>query len=331
MADEGRAVVGRLREARRRDEALHRRRGARGVPGRRHVDVAPVHRPPDQPVPRGVRPDQEEGSAQGPLRAQVHAGLRGFGCGSVAWPTRTPLATEVAADPDPADRRPTADARRRAPGRGGAAGRPARARAPPRGAVAAPRRDPALGARGARVSPASPACWRCGGSRRRLVDRRRPGPDARRRPGERASTTGTAASSGTDFAASASACSRATRSAWASASCSASRSGSFRSVEAFFESPIGFLRYIPATALTPLFLLWLGIDETPKVALIIAGTVFYNILMIADVARGVPRELIATSYTLGAGRTRVLRRVDPPALRGPASSTSPASTSPPRG
>jgi NitT/TauT family transport system permease protein len=85
--------------------------------------------------------------------------------------------------------------------------------------------------------------------------------------------------------------------------------GSFRSVEAFWESPIGFLRYIPATALTPLFLLWLGIDETPKVALIIAGTVFYNILMIADVARGVPRELITTSYTLGAGRTRVLRKV----------------------
>ncbi len=43
--------------------------------------------------------------------------------------------------------------------------------------------------------------------------------------------------------------------------------GSFRSIEAFWESPIGFLRYIPATALTPLFLLWLGIDETPKVAL----------------------------------------------------------------
>jgi NitT/TauT family transport system permease protein len=85
--------------------------------------------------------------------------------------------------------------------------------------------------------------------------------------------------------------------------------GSYRSIEAFWESPIGFLRYIPATALTPLFLLWLGIDETPKVALIIAGTVFFNILMVADVARNVPRELITASYTLGASRTRVLRRV----------------------
>ena len=40
--------------------------------------------------------------------------------------------------------------------------------------------------------------------------------------------------------------------------------GSFRSVEAFLEPQIGFLRYIPASALTPLFLLWLGIDEAPE-------------------------------------------------------------------
>ncbi len=85
--------------------------------------------------------------------------------------------------------------------------------------------------------------------------------------------------------------------------------GSFRSVEAFWESPIGFLRYIPATALTPLFIIWLGIDEGPKVALIIAGTVFFNVVMIADVARLVPREMILTAYTLGAGRTRALVRV----------------------
>jgi NitT/TauT family transport system permease protein len=85
--------------------------------------------------------------------------------------------------------------------------------------------------------------------------------------------------------------------------------GSFRSVEAFWESPIGLLRYIPATALTFLFLAWLGIDESPKVALVIAGTVFFNIVMIADVARNVPKEMVDTAYTLGAGRARVLGRV----------------------
>ncbi|MEJ7846248.1 MAG: ABC transporter permease [Acidimicrobiales bacterium] len=85
--------------------------------------------------------------------------------------------------------------------------------------------------------------------------------------------------------------------------------GSFRSVEALTTSPIGFLRYIPASALGSLFLLWLGIDEAPKIALIVVGTVFYNILMIADVAAGVPRQLVNAAYTLGAGRWRVLRQV----------------------
>ena len=85
--------------------------------------------------------------------------------------------------------------------------------------------------------------------------------------------------------------------------------GSFRSVEALWESPIGFLRYVPATALTPLFLVWLGLDEAPKVALVVAGTVFFNVVMIADVARLVPREMILTAYTLGASRARVMSRV----------------------
>jgi NitT/TauT family transport system permease protein len=85
--------------------------------------------------------------------------------------------------------------------------------------------------------------------------------------------------------------------------------GSLASAEALFEPLIGFLRYIPAGALTPLFLLWLGIGESPKITLIVVGTVFYNILMIADVARSVPRELINASSTLGATRLRTLRSV----------------------
>lgn len=85
--------------------------------------------------------------------------------------------------------------------------------------------------------------------------------------------------------------------------------GSFRSVEAFLEPSIGFLRYIPATALTGIFVLWLGIDEGPKLGLVLAGTVFYNVIMIGDVARSVPRELVNAAYTVGAGRLTVLRRV----------------------
>jgi NitT/TauT family transport system permease protein len=85
--------------------------------------------------------------------------------------------------------------------------------------------------------------------------------------------------------------------------------GALPGIEAGFEAPIGFLRYIPASALTPLMLLWLGLDESPKITLIVLGTVFFNILMVADVARSVPREMVAAASTLGASRTRTLLRV----------------------
>ncbi len=85
--------------------------------------------------------------------------------------------------------------------------------------------------------------------------------------------------------------------------------GTFVSFESFLEAPVGFLRYIPASALTPVFLLWLGLGEAPKIWLIVIGTAFFNVLMMADVARSVPRELIDASYTLGARRWTVMRRV----------------------
>ena len=84
---------------------------------------------------------------------------------------------------------------------------------------------------------------------------------------------------------------------------------SFASVESFLEPQLAFLRYVPAPALVPLFILWLGIDEPPKIWLIVVGTVFYNILMVADVGRNVPREMLNASYTLGAPRRTILRRV----------------------
>ncbi len=84
---------------------------------------------------------------------------------------------------------------------------------------------------------------------------------------------------------------------------------SFRSAESFLEPQAGLLRYIPASALTPLLLVWLGIDESPKITLIIVGTVFFNVLMVADVARAVPQEEVDAASTLGAGRLRVLFKV----------------------
>jgi NitT/TauT family transport system permease protein len=85
--------------------------------------------------------------------------------------------------------------------------------------------------------------------------------------------------------------------------------GTFLAAEALFEPLFAMLRYLPAPAFIALFLVWFGIDEAPKIALVFTGTVFFNTLMVADVVRSVPRALINVSYTLGARRGEVLRKV----------------------
>ncbi len=85
--------------------------------------------------------------------------------------------------------------------------------------------------------------------------------------------------------------------------------GGFRSIQAMFEPMIGLVRYMPATAFVPLLLIWLGLGESPKVALIFIGTVFFNTLMIANVVWQIPHELIKVSYTLGASNFGVLCKV----------------------
>lgn len=85
--------------------------------------------------------------------------------------------------------------------------------------------------------------------------------------------------------------------------------GTFQAVGALLEPLSGLLRYLPAAAFTPLLLIWLGIGEPPKIALIFLGTVFFNMLMTADAVRLVPADVIDVSYTLGARRHEVLRKV----------------------
>lgn len=88
--------------------------------------------------------------------------------------------------------------------------------------------------------------------------------------------------------------------------------GTFGSIRALFEPIIGIVRYMPAPAFIPLLIIYLGIDEAPKIALIFIGTVFFNILMIMDSVKFVPQDLIETTYTLGGKRKQVLLEVITP-------------------
>jgi len=85
--------------------------------------------------------------------------------------------------------------------------------------------------------------------------------------------------------------------------------GTYLAGQALFEPLIGLLRYLPASAFIPLLIIWLGIGEPSKIAILFIGTVFFNTLMTANVVRLVPLPLINVSYTLGARRGEVLRKV----------------------
>lgn len=88
--------------------------------------------------------------------------------------------------------------------------------------------------------------------------------------------------------------------------------GAFASIRAMTEPIVGILRYMPAPAFIPLLIIYLGLNEEPKIALIFIGTVFYNTLMIMDAVKFVPKDLIETTYTLGGRRWQVLLSVITP-------------------
>ncbi|MEJ3651601.1 ABC transporter permease [Actinomycetes bacterium KLBMP 9759] len=85
--------------------------------------------------------------------------------------------------------------------------------------------------------------------------------------------------------------------------------GSYQAAEAAFEPSISLLRYLPASAFVPLIIIWLGIDETSKIAILVIGTIFYNTIMTADAARAVPKVLLDVASTLGARRGEVVRKI----------------------
>ncbi len=89
--------------------------------------------------------------------------------------------------------------------------------------------------------------------------------------------------------------------------------GTFKVAEAFTEPVVGFIRYMPASAFIPLFILWLGIGDVEKIAIIFVGSFFQLVLMVAVVAKNVHKDLLETAYTLGAKRFQVIRKVLLPA------------------
>lgn len=91
--------------------------------------------------------------------------------------------------------------------------------------------------------------------------------------------------------------------------------GSFRSVQALLEPLTDFIRYMPAVAFIPLVMLWVGIDEGSKIAIIFIGTFFQMVLMVAEDVRRVPAAQVEAAQTMGASRAELIEKVILPSAK----------------
>ncbi|MCW1917287.1 ABC transporter permease [Rhodobacter sp. KR11] len=85
--------------------------------------------------------------------------------------------------------------------------------------------------------------------------------------------------------------------------------GTYRLVQAGLEPLVNFIRYLPVTSFVPLFILWIGIGFQSHISVIIFGVFFQQLVMVADAARAVPRDLVNAAYTLGTTRGETVRQI----------------------
>jgi len=85
--------------------------------------------------------------------------------------------------------------------------------------------------------------------------------------------------------------------------------GTFRVAEAFIEPFVDFVRYMPVVGFVPLTIIWLGVDDSQKFAIVFIGTFFQEVLLIMDNTKRVPMELVNIGRTLGLRDRWVLLRI----------------------
>ncbi|MFK7942239.1 MAG: ABC transporter permease [Paracoccaceae bacterium] len=88
---------------------------------------------------------------------------------------------------------------------------------------------------------------------------------------------------------------------------------SYRVVGATLEPFVDFVRYLPVPALVPLLIIWFGVGEGSKIAVLWMGTFFQLLLLVQDDTRRVPGEFVESGFTLGANQWQIMRDIIVPA------------------
>lgn len=90
--------------------------------------------------------------------------------------------------------------------------------------------------------------------------------------------------------------------------------GTFSAVSRLNEPFVEFFRYLPAPAFGALAVAILGIYDGPKIAIIVIGTLFQQVLIIANTTRKLDYSLIEAAMTLGTRRLKLLFHVILPGI-----------------
>lgn len=85
--------------------------------------------------------------------------------------------------------------------------------------------------------------------------------------------------------------------------------GSSDKFEASAGPLVGFLRYLPYSAFVPLFILWFGIGDVQKIAVIFISIFPFLTIFVADAIAHTKKELLESAYTLGASKSDVIWKV----------------------
>lgn len=90
--------------------------------------------------------------------------------------------------------------------------------------------------------------------------------------------------------------------------------GTSDTMRRLFDPSLQAMRAVPSIAWVPLFILWLGIFEASKVALIAVGVFFPVYLGVAGAIEGIDRKLIEVGRVFRLSRFDMVRRVILPAV-----------------
>jgi NitT/TauT family transport system permease protein len=90
--------------------------------------------------------------------------------------------------------------------------------------------------------------------------------------------------------------------------------GTYSAVSRLNEPFVEFFRYLPAPAFGALMVAILGIYDGPKIAIIVIGTLFQQVLIIANTTRKLDYALLEAAMTLGTSRIKLLFHVILPGI-----------------